>query len=154
MGSTPVTGEGSSGTADPRKMVRTDNRTRTLDAFLTHTSLGVTPATTEHAPAEGGHGAPPKRLRVDTTSTMEREPVASHLEELHHEVLQAVHPGLQTLFREHFFVGCVSDTLALVQHQTRLCLVNVQAVRFVTCARLRNAGAAWLTNRRWFAVRK
>ena len=133
VGSTPGPGEGSAGAADPRKMVRTDNRTRTLDAFLTHTSPSVPPTATEHPPAEGGQGAPPKRPRVGAALTTEREAVASHLEELQREVVQAVHPGLQTLFREHFFVGCVSDTLALVQHQTRLCLVNVQAVGCAAC---------------------
>jgi DNA mismatch repair ATPase MutL len=48
------------------------------------------------------------------------------------ELLAAVdaakHTGLRDAFRTHTFVGCVDDTFALMQHKTRLYLVNVAAV--------------------------
>lgn len=40
------------------------------------------------------------------------------------EAKAAVHPALQAIVREHTFVGVVDEQLSLVQHKTRLVLVN------------------------------
>ncbi|KAJ3039014.1 DNA mismatch repair protein [Rhizophlyctis rosea] len=44
--------------------------------------------------------------------------------ELRQEVQDSSHAALTSLFKDHTFVGCVDDEIALVQHQTRLYLVN------------------------------
>ncbi|KAI9096621.1 hypothetical protein DFS34DRAFT_660958 [Phlyctochytrium arcticum] len=44
--------------------------------------------------------------------------------ELRQELRSAGHLGLTQLFNEHTFVGCVDDTLALVQHLTKLYLTD------------------------------
>lgn len=36
--------------------------------------------------------------------------------------------GLETLLRSHVFVGCVDDTFILLQHETKLYLVNIAVV--------------------------
>ena len=44
-------------------------------------------------------------------------------------VCVCVFEGLRELFQDHTFVGCVSEELALMQHQTQLYLVNTHRLR-------------------------
>ncbi|KAI8921755.1 hypothetical protein BC831DRAFT_475824 [Entophlyctis helioformis] len=46
--------------------------------------------------------------------------------ELRQALLDNEHKGLTELFREHTFVGCIDNYLALVQHHTKLYMVNYQ----------------------------
>ncbi|KAL5036418.1 DNA mismatch repair protein Mlh1 [Batrachochytrium dendrobatidis] len=48
--------------------------------------------------------------------------------ELRNEVIETEHKSVTELFHEHTFVGCVNDTLALIQHHTKLYLINYQEI--------------------------
>ncbi|KAI8870356.1 DNA mismatch repair protein MutL [Ramicandelaber brevisporus] len=48
----------------------------------------------------------------------------SSIIELREELIRNEHSGLSQVLREHVFVGIVSDTLALIQHDTRLYLID------------------------------
>lgn len=39
--------------------------------------------------------------------------------------------GLSDIFADHTFVGVVDDALALIQHQTKLYLVNYSVIRYI-----------------------
>jgi len=55
----------------------------------------------------------------------DREPVTlSSIFNLRQDILQRARPGLRELLANHTFCGCVSPELALIQHQTKLYLVN------------------------------
>ncbi|WIA11054.1 hypothetical protein OEZ85_011206 [Tetradesmus obliquus] len=58
-------------------------------------------------------------------------PVVTQLSSVHElldEVAAAVHGELQELFRQHTWVGMADDRLALLQHGTRLYLVDTSAI--------------------------
>jgi hypothetical protein len=40
---------------------------------------------------------------------------------------------LREMFQFHKFVGCVNEEFSLMQHQTKLYLVNTTKLRFVLC---------------------
>ncbi|KAK9687085.1 DNA mismatch repair protein Mlh1 [Basidiobolus ranarum] len=61
-----------------------------------------------------------KRVRVQVRLTS--------VLELKNEVQEQSHHGLTQLFGNHTFVGVVDDSLALIQHQTKLYLVNYQTI--------------------------
>jgi DNA mismatch repair protein MLH1 len=116
-------------------MVRTDSRARTLDSFLQ-----ARPAL---ASAINETEAPAKRTRPNPNERDGQAPaVAAAAEPLLAAAEASVHDGVRTLLRDHVFVGCVSDELALVQHQTRLCLVNYRMLTYV-CGR----GGGWAPGR-------
>lgn len=44
--------------------------------------------------------------------------------ELRLAIVAGQHQGIQSIVRDHYFVGCVNDYLALIQFQTKLYIVN------------------------------
>jgi len=142
------------------QMVRTDNRSRTIDAFMQKAD----PAST--AQQDAPKSAPKKRLleeqgsrdngdddddifqavgpkiRMATEQDRQegqkrhkpdlpsagskswKEVKLSSVINLRDEVQNEGHSGMQELFRDHSFVGCVDDRLALIQFQTKLCIVD------------------------------
>ncbi|XP_076460299.1 DNA mismatch repair protein Mlh1-like isoform X2 [Babylonia areolata] len=129
------------------QMVRTDKREQKLDAFLSP----VTTATTATAAASSSVAASlvtssgTSKTSVVTTretseSSQEEEPASSsssrptapHRREiklssvlaLRQDIEDACHSGLREVLKDHTFVGCVSEDLALIQHHTHLYLVN------------------------------
>lgn len=50
---------------------------------------------------------------------------------LREEVEKAGHKGLSDIMSKFTFVGCVSPSLALIQHETKLYLCDTAAIWFV-----------------------
>eukprot|EP00960_Hanusia_phi_P001732 49976-Hanusia_phi.AAC.2 len=50
------------------------------------------------------------------------------IKNLMNRVENKTHEGLAEIFRDHAFVGCASETLALIQHSTKLYLIDLPAV--------------------------
>ncbi|KND03473.1 DNA mismatch repair protein MutL [Spizellomyces punctatus DAOM BR117] len=178
--STPGPGSNKSTKAPEHKLVRTDSRTRTLDAFITHLPAPTAIPPNEIYQPEDAEEATRveessrKRLKivdhlnqdtqVSTITTVEERTTTSVDEEegdvndvrpdrmsesnlaphkithkgrtvevrltsvleLRDEVRQSCHKGLTDVFAEHTFVGLVDDVLAIIQHQTKLYLVDYQ----------------------------
>ncbi|KAL2911869.1 DNA mismatch repair protein Mlh1 [Polyrhizophydium stewartii] len=53
--------------------------------------------------------------------------------ELRDDVVAQEHKALTEMFREHSFVGCVNNAVALIQHHTKLYLVNYQDLSRELC---------------------
>ncbi|KAH6561169.1 hypothetical protein BASA62_010009 [Batrachochytrium salamandrivorans] len=77
------------------------------------------------------HGA----INDDGDSLEDKSPIRKFVEvrltsvlELREEIVKSEHKSITELFREHTFVGCVNDILALIQHHTKLYLVNYQEI--------------------------
>ncbi|KAG0180277.1 DNA mismatch repair protein [Apophysomyces sp. BC1021] len=62
----------------------------------------------------------PKQVRKDVRLTS--------ILTLRKDVKRSEHKGLTDIFANHSFVACVDDTLALIQHETNLYLVNYSVV--------------------------
>ncbi|XP_052094943.1 DNA mismatch repair protein Mlh1-like isoform X2 [Mytilus californianus] len=108
------------------QMVRTDSRDQKLDAFvkpkqvesLTNSdsaSMGVN----ETSKGSSGIDAPkcgtnPKRREIKLTSVLS----------LQEELKKNIHSGVRDMFQNNTFVGCVDEEFSLMQHQTKLYLVN------------------------------
>jgi len=63
---------------------------------------------------------PLKRRRVEVK--------LSSLQKLKQDVVDQCHQGLLEVFQEHTLVGCVDTTWALVQHKTKLFLLNLPSI--------------------------
>ncbi|ORY04078.1 MutL-like protein 1, colon cancer, nonpolyposis type 2 [Basidiobolus meristosporus CBS 931.73] len=74
----------------------------------------------EEQPVEEEEIASTKQVRVEVRLTS--------VLELREEIQEQGHHGLTQLFGNHTFVGVVDDSLALIQHQTKLYLVNYQTI--------------------------
>ncbi|GAB5586850.1 DNA mismatch repair protein Mlh1 [Umbelopsis nana] len=130
----------STGRVSENKFVRTDSKLRTLDNFL-HVSAPANkmlppaskPTETEADivmdeadPIVDDRPTPPH-----TAVNVDRERVEVRLTsllELRKEVKKNEHKGLSEVFADHTFVGIVDDALALIQHQTKLYLVNYSVI--------------------------
>ncbi|ORZ03903.1 histidine kinase-like ATPase [Syncephalastrum racemosum] len=95
------------------RYVRTDSRARTLDTFLQSPSQRNTGSSNEDALMQEGEASsatpPIKRPRVETNLTS--------VLDLRDAVRKSKHAGLSAVLSNHTFVGCVDDTLALIQHE-------------------------------------
>lgn len=111
----------------PQQMIRTDSRARTLDSFVVPTASSSKRSSSDNSRVDtdndadvGGRSSPPpsqpKRARHEVR--------LSSVLELREAVSADAHSGLSDIFREHAFVGCIDARLALVQHHTRLLVVN------------------------------
>ncbi|KXS20066.1 mutL-like protein 1, colon cancer, nonpolyposis type 2 [Gonapodya prolifera JEL478] len=112
------------------RLVRTDATVRTLDAFVRKQEPPQRTASIHSASNErnsqhkqggmmdtdGGDLPRAGRKWIDIRLTS--------ILELREEVESKEHKGITEVFREHTFVGCVDNQLALVQHQVRLFMVN------------------------------
>ncbi|KAK3109179.1 hypothetical protein FSP39_024740 [Pinctada imbricata] len=138
-GSKPSSSTGqSSETVYAHQMVRTDSREQKLDAFIKptnqtqkqkssdpststkHDSEVETPMETD-SPKLGMSvsslpqcGVQPKCRSIKLTSVLN----------LQKQIKDSMHSGLREMFQNHKFVGCVNQEMALMQHQTKLYLVN------------------------------
>lgn len=130
------------------QMVRIDSKEQKLDAFLHKPSSSAqlvknstkdNEATSEKMEFDDGHSitdkpdVPPseqsaKPSTITTTKVdleMKNEPIKlTSILTLQKEFQKNYHSGLREIFQNHKFVGCVSKELALIQHQTKLYLVN------------------------------
>ncbi|XP_064613647.1 LOW QUALITY PROTEIN: DNA mismatch repair protein Mlh1-like [Liolophura sinensis] len=131
-------------------MVRTDSKEQKLDAFF----LKPAASTSQSVSSQGGCDefmeiSPGERStntpRIKKESEMEniiideeentvepgpkrREIKLTSVLELKKEIEQNTHTGIRDLLQNHKFVGCVSEDLALVQHGTKLHLVNTSVL--------------------------
>ncbi|KAI8580020.1 hypothetical protein K450DRAFT_238976 [Umbelopsis ramanniana AG] len=141
------------GKVSESKFVRTDSKLRTLDNFL-HTPSTISKPTqtaAEERPESEATGSPDvvmvdagqdateivaeaPSVKSGSTSThvsADRERVDVRLNsllDLRKEVKKNEHKGLSDIFADHTFVGVVDDALALIQHQTKLYLVNYSVI--------------------------
>lgn len=108
------------------QMVRTDSRDQKLDAFVkpkqvesltnsTSTSMEVN-ETSKGSPGIDPPkcGTNPKRREIKLTSVLS----------LQEELKKNIHSGVRDMFQNNTFVGCVDEEFSLMQHQTKLYLVN------------------------------
>nr|KAJ3423002.1 DNA mismatch repair protein [Polyrhizophydium stewartii] len=157
--------------APEHKLVRTDNRVRTLDAYIA--PAAKTPAALpieddiddfdDDAPRRGkaveqqrepdaarggamdvdgdndaqvGVGQPTLGSLSSSQTIPGRHFVDVRLTsvlELRDDVVAQEHKALTEMFREHSFVGCVNNAVALIQHHTKLYLVNYQDLSRELC---------------------
>ncbi|KAK8768613.1 hypothetical protein V5799_014920 [Amblyomma americanum] len=105
---------------DERHMVRTDSQMQKLDPFLKKPSPAVQRAssqsTRDDENADEDHAE--ERPKVKLQSIIN----------LWETVVKNTHAGLQELFRNHTFVGCVNQRYCLVQHKTELYLINTRKI--------------------------
>ncbi|XP_041367878.1 DNA mismatch repair protein Mlh1-like [Gigantopelta aegis] len=128
----------SSGSGDKvydHHLVRTDSRDQKLDTFFQKPSISESQnvcdkddhsmdidenvSTDSKSPTDKSTSSPAagrcqQKSSIKLTSVLE----------LQKEIEDNVHAGLRELVQNHTFVGCVSEEYALVQHQTKLYLVN------------------------------
>uniref|UniRef100_A0A667XHZ8 DNA mismatch repair protein MLH1 n=1 Tax=Myripristis murdjan TaxID=586833 RepID=A0A667XHZ8_9TELE len=122
------------------QMVRTDSRAQKLDAFLQPKER---PPPNPEPPAPGGREAaaekPRKRPRTEQQQQQQEEEQEEQtaaatpkrrvikltsIKELRAEITENTHKGLQDMLQNHSFVGCVNPQWTLIQHQTKLYLLN------------------------------
>ncbi|KAI9032104.1 hypothetical protein DFJ74DRAFT_601858 [Hyaloraphidium curvatum] len=142
----PNRGEASSGRPKlpPNKLVRTDSKTRRIDTFIFH-QLNAPESPDGDAMSVGEELAGSRELVHDSVPASPKghsssPPVAkpfvavqlTSIKELRSAVAESMHRGITEVFREHTFVGVVDSRLALLQHQTRLYMVNYREARRVT----------------------
>uniref|UniRef100_A0A4W4EY27 DNA mismatch repair protein MLH1 n=1 Tax=Electrophorus electricus TaxID=8005 RepID=A0A4W4EY27_ELEEL len=127
------------------QMVRTDSKAQKLDAFLQPvskpssdgTTTELQPRATKDLETNLQTDTPPspsrqKRPHVDeerddqTAACTPRRRVIklTSVKELRREIDEQAHKGLQEMFQNHSFVGCVNPQWTLVQHHTKLYLLN------------------------------
>ncbi|XP_048755087.2 DNA mismatch repair protein Mlh1-like [Ostrea edulis] len=111
-------------------MVRTDSKEQKLEAFIKPvnstdlTEILKNATHPDNAPAKTSTdgdvmvlpscGAQQKRRPVKLTSVLT----------LQEEIKENLHKNLREMFQFHKFVGCVNEEFSLMQHQTKLYLVN------------------------------
>ncbi|KAI9263311.1 putative DNA mismatch repair protein MlH1 [Phascolomyces articulosus] len=106
-------------------LVRTDSRITTLDTFIQRSEdgneLNTDPMEVNNeSPAQPISSQSMKKPRVDVQITS--------ILNLRNAVKKSEHSGLTQVLRDHSFVGCVDDTLALLQHERDLYLVNYAVI--------------------------
>ncbi|XP_073729677.1 DNA mismatch repair protein Mlh1 [Misgurnus anguillicaudatus] len=115
--------------------VKEPDDTELLDAVeVLEPSVNDNPQTDGQGPAED---APPrKRPHVDkkkedlTAAALPRRRIINltSVKELREDIEQQTHKGLQELLQNHSFVGSVNPQWTLVQHQTKLYLLNTTKI--------------------------
>ncbi|KAI8147032.1 histidine kinase-like ATPase [Fennellomyces sp. T-0311] len=113
-------------------LVRTDNRETTLDTFVQHqhnTPLAATSAAAgnDHMDVDD-EGSSRRPMQSQREKKLMKDMPFSKVHLLRSAVKKSEHPGLTKVFRDHKFVGCADDTLALIQHDRDLYLVNYAVV--------------------------
>ena len=123
----------------PNKLVRTDalNPQGRLDSFLRKT-----PSDPKSASAASSASSSSSSSALDSSSAQpatdesafrgfirkrpSRPPVTlTSVHSLIDDVERASHEALTLIFQQHSFVGCIDDTYCLVQHKTKLYVINV-----------------------------
>ena len=99
-------------------LVRMDSKLQKLDAFLNKPNTSVTRKKKEDLPDTSKSNLTvakfPKRRRIRLTSVLE----------LQEEIRKSSQPQLINMFSDHTFVGVADVEFALMQHSTKLYLVN------------------------------
>ncbi|ORZ06926.1 mutL-like protein 1, colon cancer, nonpolyposis type 2 [Absidia repens] len=135
--------------------VRTDSKSTTMDSFLEAPSTSYHSQhqriTTEEEPSHddlenmNGGNLPidmeidPRHEQEDSEASIKAHQTRSNdrdrvevtltsILNLRKNVKKTEHIGMTDLLSNHTFVGCVDDTLALIQHQTSLYLVNYAVI--------------------------
>uniref|UniRef100_A0AAX7SPX0 DNA mismatch repair protein S5 domain-containing protein n=1 Tax=Astatotilapia calliptera TaxID=8154 RepID=A0AAX7SPX0_ASTCA len=121
------------------QMVRTDCRTQKLDAFLQPKEKPL-PDPEPAGPSSGQTAI--KAIQADSieiddvddsdmledltaAATPKRRLIKlNSIKELRAEITENTHKGLQEMMQNHSFVGCVNPQWSLVQHHTKLYLLN------------------------------
>lgn len=95
-------------------------RKRTIDQ-VSSTASEVGSSTSGDEVKEGGKQADKVRYH--------REIKLTSILNLQQSVEVDTHKGLREIFKNHTFVGCVNAEYALLQHQTKLYLINTSKLR-------------------------
>ncbi|XP_052682179.1 DNA mismatch repair protein Mlh1-like [Crassostrea angulata] len=112
-------------------MVRTDSREQKLDAFVKPVPSSSSADRTIQ-PIRSDSAQPMETSTSDQTMQMpscgvqqKKRPVKlTSILSLQEEVQESMHKNLREMFQFHKFVGCVNKEFSLMQHQTKLYLVN------------------------------
>ncbi|XP_062607465.1 DNA mismatch repair protein Mlh1-like, partial [Saccostrea cucullata] len=119
-------------------MVRTDSREQKLDAFMKPVNPGGATATTSTTTEDVSKGTTQSEdNQMETSpsgdvmvlpscgSQQKRRPVKlTSVLTLQEDIKENMHKNLREMFQFHKFVGCVNEEFSLMQHQTKLYLVN------------------------------
>lgn len=76
------------------------------------------------SPAKRKRYRPPSRESTSSSSGQDREIRLTSIKNLRKSIDEKEHPALKDLLEDHIFVGCVDRSQALIQHSTKLYLVN------------------------------
>jgi len=99
-------------------LVRMDSKLQKLDAFLNKPSTSSTSKKKKDVPDTSKSNLTvakfPKRRQIRLTSVLD----------LQEEVRKSVDPDLNDMFTDHTFVGVADAEFALIQHSTKLYLIN------------------------------
>ncbi|XP_055959466.1 DNA mismatch repair protein Mlh1 [Patella vulgata] len=114
------------------QMVRTDSRDQKLDAFLhKESSTSKTSLTNQNKDDDQDFKAPSCSTSGEKPSTStppikleKREIGLTSIRTLIEKMEEKNNKSLKDLIQNHTFVGCVNEEHALVQHQTKLYLIN------------------------------
>ncbi|KAL3831500.1 hypothetical protein ACJMK2_023241 [Sinanodonta woodiana] len=87
-----------------------------VDGTATVDSTGSPRPSTSGAPTLPLCGSQPKRREIKLSSVLA----------LQKEIKESLHSGLREMFQNHTFVGCVIQEYSLMQHQTKLYLINTK----------------------------
>ncbi|CAG8519047.1 7645_t:CDS:10 [Paraglomus brasilianum] len=119
-------------------LVRTDSRARTLDNFYTPQDTSRTSGKTQqNINSDSLVSQQSTNVIIDKKPSLGLKRKRDRIEvkltsvlTLREKLIDKEHKGLTELFSDHTMVGCVDDslTLALIQHQTKLYLVNYNAL--------------------------
>uniref|UniRef100_A0A3Q2VMS2 MutL homolog 1, colon cancer, nonpolyposis type 2 (E. coli) n=1 Tax=Haplochromis burtoni TaxID=8153 RepID=A0A3Q2VMS2_HAPBU len=106
------------------QMVRTDCRTQKLDAFLQPKEKPL-PDPEPAGPSSGQTAIKEEGEDLTAAATPKRRVIKlNSIKELRAEITENTHKGLQEMMQNHSFVGCVNPQWSLVQHHTKLYLLN------------------------------
>ncbi|XP_071157797.1 DNA mismatch repair protein Mlh1-like isoform X2 [Mytilus edulis] len=108
------------------QMVRTDSRDQKLDAFVkpkqVESLINSTSTCMEvNETSKGSSGIDPPKCGANSKR---REIKLTSVLSLQEELKKNIHSGVRDMFQNNTFVGCVDKEFSLMQHQTKLYLVN------------------------------
>lgn len=121
----------------PNKLVRTDQHAQTLDAMLHSIGPSSTSGAgddlrrskrrkSDHDPAFASRLAAAEASKGVRTRIPQSDCMLKSVRELRKEVVSRCHTQLETIVRNHIFVGVadLSGSLSMLQHETKLYIVN------------------------------
>ncbi|ESP00174.1 hypothetical protein LOTGIDRAFT_141270, partial [Lottia gigantea] len=119
----------STGTNEEKKlyahqMVRTDSREQKIDAFIRIEGNKKSTNAENKRDEENRSGNDEANPSTSTVKPVKRDIGLTSINNLIEEFQKGTNQGLRELFQNHTFVGCVNEEHALVQHQTKLYLIN------------------------------
>lgn len=109
------------------QLVRTDSKEQKLDAFLRKTTNQNKEQNSEPMDVDKNTDAANQFTSITSPSTKHpkrREIKLTSVLSLQKEIQDNTHKGLREMVQNHKFVGCVNEEHALMQHNTKLYLMN------------------------------